>query len=235
MIHLYKNKDNRTSCDNGRGISLLTIPRKILACIILNCITHHLLHDVVAESQCAFRRNRGTIDMIFAVRQIKEKFREQNQNLYILFVHLTNAFNAVGRVGLWAILLKLGCPLRVLNIIRSFNDGMMTCKVESGVVSTPSQTPIASRKAVYWLQFFLCSLPCCFLHSPPQILASPSATNVMADSLIWDVWRQGPRLLKPLSETFSLQKTILLLPWMYQTFKNLPAACQQPPNPLVWP
>ena len=35
--------------------------------------------------------------MIFAVRQIKEKCREQNQNLYILFVHLTKAFNTVGR------------------------------------------------------------------------------------------------------------------------------------------
>ena len=197
--------------------------------------TRHLLHDVVSESQCAFRRNRGTIDMIFAVRQIKEKCRKQNQNLYILFVHLTKAFNTVGCEGLLAILLKLGCPLRVLNIIRSFHDGMMTCIVVNGVVYAPSQTPIASRKAVYCLQFFLCSLPCCFLHSPPQILASLSATDMIADSLIWDVWRQGPRVLKPLSETFSLQKTVLLLPWMYQTCKNLPAACQQPPKPLVWP
>ena len=69
--------------------------------------------------------------MIFAVRQIKEKFRKQNQSLYILFVHLTKAFDTVGREGLWAILLKLGCPLRVLNITRSFHDGMMTCMVET--------------------------------------------------------------------------------------------------------
>ena len=75
IIHLYKNKDDRTSCDNHRGISLLCIPGKILARIILNCITHHFLDDVISESHCAFRRNRGTVDMIFAVRQIKEKFR----------------------------------------------------------------------------------------------------------------------------------------------------------------
>ena len=75
--------------------------------------------------------------MIFAVRQIKEKCREQNQNLYILFVHLTKAFNTVGREGLWALLLKLGCPLRVLNIIRSFHDGMMTCIVEKGFLPDP--------------------------------------------------------------------------------------------------
>ena len=131
IIHLYKNKDDRTSCDNHRGISLLSIPGKILARIILNCITHHFLDDVISESHCAFRRNRGTVDMIFAVRQIKEKFRKQNQSLYILFVYLTKAFDTVGREGLWAILLKLGCPLRVLNITRSFHDGMMTCMVET--------------------------------------------------------------------------------------------------------
>ena len=110
-----------------------------MARIILNCITHHLLDDVVSESQCAFRRNRGKIDMILAVRQIKEKCREQNQNLYILFVHLTKAFDTVGRdrEGLWAILLKLSSPLRVLKIIRSFHDGMMTCIVENGLIPDP--------------------------------------------------------------------------------------------------
>ena len=49
----------------------------------------------VSESQCAFRRNRGTIDIIFPVGKIKEKCREQNQSLYILFVHLTKAFDTV--------------------------------------------------------------------------------------------------------------------------------------------
>lgn len=61
---------------------------------------------------------------------------------------------------------------------------------------------MASNKVVNWLQLFSpsCSLPCCFLHSPPQILALPSATDVIADSLIWDVWRprQSPCAWLPL-------------------------------------
>ena len=203
IIHLlYKNEDDRTSCDNHRRISLLSIPGKILAGIILNCITHHLLDDVVSESQCAFRRNRGTIDTIFAVRQINETCREQNQNLCILFVYLTKAFDRVGREGLWAILLKLGCPLRVLNIIRSFHDRRMTCIVENGFVPTHSQTSIASRRAVHWLQRFLCSLPCCFMHSPPQILASPSATDVMADSLELRRLKARTKVLEALARDF---------------------------------
>ena len=109
IIHLYKNKGDRASCDNHRGISLLNVVGKIMARVILNLITQYLLDDVVSESQCGFRRNRGTIDMIFAVRQIQEKCREQNQNLYILFVDLTKAFDTVSRGGLWP-----SCPSSVV-------------------------------------------------------------------------------------------------------------------------
>ena len=71
-IHLYKNKNDRASCDSHRGISPLSIPGNLMALIILSCITHDLLDDFVSESQCAFRKNRGTIDMIFAIGKIKK-------------------------------------------------------------------------------------------------------------------------------------------------------------------
>ena len=71
-IHLYKNRDDRASCYNHRGISPLSIPGNLMALIILSCITHDLLDDFVSESQCAFRKNRGTIDMIFAIGKIKK-------------------------------------------------------------------------------------------------------------------------------------------------------------------
>ncbi|XP_071509496.1 uncharacterized protein [Diadema antillarum] len=97
IVHLYKNKGDRASCENHRGISLLSIAGKIMARVVLNRITHHLLDDVVSESQCGFRSNRGTKDMIFALRQLQEKCREQNQNLYFLFVDLAKAFDTVSR------------------------------------------------------------------------------------------------------------------------------------------
>ena len=73
-MHLYKNKvHEKTACNNHRGISLLSIAGKILACILLNRITEYLVDSVVSESQCGFRQNRGTVDMVFAVRQLQEK------------------------------------------------------------------------------------------------------------------------------------------------------------------
>ena len=49
--------------------------------------------------------------MIFVLRQIQEKYREQNMGLYAAFVDLTKAFDIVSRDGLWKILVHLGCPL----------------------------------------------------------------------------------------------------------------------------
>ena len=99
IIHLYKNKGDRASCNNHRGISLLRIAGNIMARVIMNRVTHHLLNDVISESPYGFETNRGTFNMIVAVRQLQKKCREQNQN--ILFVDLTKAFDTAsgGSVG----------------------------------------------------------------------------------------------------------------------------------------
>ena len=125
IIHLYKRKGNRQSCDNHRGISLLSIAGKILARILLNRLTNHLEQGLLPESQCGFRQNRGTIDMIFAARQLQEKCQEQNTDLYFTFVDLTKAFDSVSRDGLWKIMAKFGCPEQFITMVRQFHDGMM--------------------------------------------------------------------------------------------------------------
>ena len=128
IVHLYKNKGEKATCDNHRGISFLSIAGKLLAQILLNRITMHLLDSVVSESQCGFRQNRGTVDMIFTVRQLQEKCLEQRQDLYLLFIDLTKAFDTVNRPGLWSILSKLGCPPKFINMMWSLhNGGMATC------------------------------------------------------------------------------------------------------------
>ena len=124
IVHLYKGKGDKSSCDNYRGISLLSIAGKILCKVIINRLNTHLLDEIVPESQCGFRKNRGTVDMIFCARKIQEKGKEQNKDLYILFVDLTKAFDTVSRPGLWCILPRIGIPPKMVQIIRCFHDGM---------------------------------------------------------------------------------------------------------------
>ncbi|KAL8589062.1 hypothetical protein ACOMHN_055075 [Nucella lapillus] len=123
IVHLYKGKGDKSSCDNYRRISLLSKAGKILSKVILNRLNIHILDETVPESQCGFRQKRGTV-MIFTVRQIQEKCKEQTMDLYILFVDLTKAFDTVSRPGLWHILPRIGIPSKMVKIIRCFHDGM---------------------------------------------------------------------------------------------------------------
>nr|VZI27639.1 unnamed protein product [Spirometra erinaceieuropaei] len=125
IVHLYKRKGSRQICDNHRGISLLNIAGKTFARILLNRLNNHLEQGLLPESQCGFRSHRGTTDMIFAARQIQEKFQEMRTHLYSTFVGLTKAFDTGNREGLWKIMQKFGCPERFTQMVRQLHDGMM--------------------------------------------------------------------------------------------------------------
>ena len=60
--------------------------------------------------------------MVFVLRQIQEKIREQNKGLYISFVDLTKAFDTVNRKALWKILRRLGCPPKFLSLIVQLHE-----------------------------------------------------------------------------------------------------------------
>ena len=138
IIHLYKRKGNPQVCDNHRGISLLSIAGKILANILMNRLNVHLDQTgLIPESQCGFRKYRGTIDMIFTARQLQEKCQEQNVDLYMTFVDLTKAFDTVSRDGLWKIMAKFGCPPRFIAMVRQFHDGMQARVQNDGEFSEP--------------------------------------------------------------------------------------------------
>ena len=138
IIHLYKRKGNPQVCDNHRCISLLSIAGEILAKSLLNRLNAHLDKAVlIPESKCGFRKDRGTVDMIFTARQLQEKCQERNVDLYMTFVDLTKAFDTVSRDGLWKIMAKFGCPSRYIAMVRQFHDGMQARVQNDGEYSEP--------------------------------------------------------------------------------------------------
>ena len=70
IIHIYKRKGNPQICDDHRNVALPCLAGKILAKIRLNRLNVHHLNQkgLIPESQCGFRKDRGTIDMIFTAR-----------------------------------------------------------------------------------------------------------------------------------------------------------------------
>ena len=134
IVAIFKKRD-RTQCGNYRGISLLSIAGKVFARILLNRLNAHIAPDILPETQCGFRNNRSTVDMIFCLRQLQEKCIEHNRSLYVFFVDFTKAFNTVGRTGLWELLRKYGCPEKFTRMVESLHTGMMAKVKEAGETS----------------------------------------------------------------------------------------------------
>ena len=80
IVTLYKNKGDRGNCNNYRGISLLNAIGKLFAKVVLMKL-QILAERIYPESQCGLRAKRATIDMIFSLRQLQEKCREQEKPL----------------------------------------------------------------------------------------------------------------------------------------------------------
>ena len=56
------------------------------------------------DAQAGFRKGRGTRDQIANIRQIMEKARESQKNIYFCFIDYAKAFDCVDRNKLWTIL-----------------------------------------------------------------------------------------------------------------------------------
>ena len=100
ICYIYKNKGDRAICGNSRGISLLSFAGKALARVILVRLLENFVDRMVPETQRGFRRERGTVDMVFIARQLQEKCREQHRELFMVFINLAIAFDTVPRVML---------------------------------------------------------------------------------------------------------------------------------------
>ena len=142
IITICKNKGD---CNNYMGISIRSIVGKVLARVIMIRV-QTLVERIYLESQCGFRAERSTINMIFSLRQLQEKFREQHMPLYIAFVDLTKAFDLVSRDSLFTVLPNIGCPPKLQSMIEYFHtdtkrtvqiNGSFSACVKQGCVLLP--------------------------------------------------------------------------------------------------
>ena len=122
-------KGARSDCNNWRGITLLSIPSKILAKIIIKRISD-AVDSLLRNEQAGFRPGRGCTDQIFALRNIIEQCSEWQRQLYINFIDFEKAFDSIHRDSLWKIVRSYGVPQHLIQLIKGFYNNF-TCKVGS--------------------------------------------------------------------------------------------------------
>ena len=87
LIPIHKNQ-TRNECGNYRGISLLSVPGKVLSLVLLERM-QEIVEPQLLEAQCRFRKGRGTVDQIWLTRQVVERAREYHTPVYLCFVDLS--------------------------------------------------------------------------------------------------------------------------------------------------
>ncbi len=67
----YKGKGSKSECSSYRGISLLSVPGKVHGRILTKRLME-VTEGKVSEEQGGFRKGRGCVDQIFAMKRLVE-------------------------------------------------------------------------------------------------------------------------------------------------------------------
>ena len=64
---VYKGRGNKNECGSYRGISMMSIVGKLYGRVVINRV-NHITEGLVGEEQGVFRKGRGCVDQVFAVK-----------------------------------------------------------------------------------------------------------------------------------------------------------------------
>ncbi len=122
IVSLYKGKGKKSECCNYRPITLLSVPGKVFAHVLLARI-EPLLVSRRRPQQSGFTAGRSTADAILALRLLSEIHREFNRPLYVAYLDLKSAFDSVDRTALWKAMQKVGVAPFLLKLIEDLHSG----------------------------------------------------------------------------------------------------------------
>ena len=132
IIPIFKNKGSKLDCSNHRGISLISVPSKLLLRVLLNKIKPNI-EERLREQQAGFRGGRSTVDQIFALRQVVEQRWEYALPIYCSFIDLEKAYDSVWRGGMWQIAKYYGIPAQIVELLKNWYEGISSCvRLEEG-------------------------------------------------------------------------------------------------------
>jgi hypothetical protein len=126
VVPIYKGKGERTECKNYRGISMLSIGGKVYGRVLVDRVVKKT-EGRISDEQGGFRKGRGCVDQVFALRNVSEKNLEKQKDLYLGFMDLEKAYDKVDREGLWEVLIIYGVSGKLVQAVKSFYEESEAC------------------------------------------------------------------------------------------------------------
>jgi hypothetical protein len=129
LVSIYKNKEDIQSCTNYRGIKLISHSMKLWERVIelrLRGTTR------VSTNQFSFIPGRSTIEAIFLIKQVMERFREQ-KDLHMVFIDLEKAYDKIPRNITWWALDKHKISTKYVALIKDmYNNAVTNVRTNDG-------------------------------------------------------------------------------------------------------
>ena len=129
-------KGDAKECGNYRGISLLSVPGKVYALLMLRRLSSRM-EATISENQTGFRRGRGTSDHLFTLNQIISNSTEFDTPTHICFIDLAKAYDTVNRAALWQVLRQAGLSEKLQRLLRELHTNSRASVRAYGQTSEP--------------------------------------------------------------------------------------------------
>ena len=128
LVPLHKS-GSTAELNNYRGIALLSVLGKFFSKIVNTRLVEWAENTgVQKEEQAGFRKGYSTIDNIFILQSLVQKYCSKNSGrFYVLYVDFSKAFDTIPHALLFYQLMSKGVHGKVLKVLRSMYSSLHSC------------------------------------------------------------------------------------------------------------
>jgi len=115
--------------NNYRGISFTSVLSKVYVHVLGSTLKYWAEeNELIREEQAGFRNGYSTVDNVFVLHGIIQRYLHRRKKLYVAYVDFRKAFDTVNREVLWTILEKNGIRGHMITILKSMYSSVR-CRV----------------------------------------------------------------------------------------------------------